>query len=118
MLATPALYPRDLLGAAEVALVLGFGEPPALTGRLARLSARGSGAIPLVPHIAWVRPEQHPATQALTLSLAFHGPALLGARSCTAARELSQPSACAKNRQNTWHSNGKDPKKNRRKTRF
>src|SRR3984893_12661902 len=77
MLATPALHPRDVLRPADVVLFLGFVEPPLLTGRLARLTARGLGAIPLVFHIARVRPEQRSATQALTLSLAFHGPAPL-----------------------------------------
>src|SRR5258708_2395144 len=100
MLATPALHSRDVLRAAEVVLVLRLGKPPALTGRLARLTARGLAAIPLVPHIARIRPEQRPATQALTLSLACHGSALPGARSCAAAYELSPRSACVKNSQN------------------
>src|SRR5471032_2789035 len=86
MLATPALHSHDVLRAAKVVLVLRLGKPPALTGRLARLTARGLAAIPLVPHIARIRPEQHPATQALTLSLACHGSALPGAGSCAAAR--------------------------------
>src|SRR5471032_373471 len=86
MLTTPALHSHDVLRAAKVVLVLRLGKPPALTGRLARLTARGLAAIPLVPHIARIRPEQHPATQALTLSLACHGSALPGAGSCAAAR--------------------------------
>lgn len=69
----PALHPRDVLRAAEVVLILRSGKPLALTGRLARLTAREGAAIPLVFDVARIRPEQRPATQALTLSLAFHG---------------------------------------------
>jgi hypothetical protein len=47
MLFAPALHPRDVLRAAKVVLVLGLGKPPALTGRFARLTARGGVAIPL-----------------------------------------------------------------------
>jgi hypothetical protein len=84
MLGAPALHARDLLGAAEIVAVLGFGQPPALTGSLARLTARGFGAIPLVPHIAHIGLEPRSAIQALTLSLlALHGPALPGADHAT-----------------------------------
>src|SRR2546425_5819783 len=78
MRVAPALHSRDLLGCAEIVLVFGLGEPPALTGRLARLTTRGTRAIALASHVARIGPEQRSATQALTLSLAFHGPALLG----------------------------------------
>src|SRR5260370_30588079 len=99
MLATPALHSRDVLRAAEVVLVLRLGKPPALTGRLARLTARGLAAIPLGPHIARIRPEQRPATQALPQSLARHGAALPGASSFAAAREPSPPTSCRRHKQ-------------------
>lgn len=75
MLGAPTLHARDLPGAPEIVAVLGFGEPPALTGSLARLTARGLGAVPLVPHISPVGLELRTAVQALTLSLlALHEP--------------------------------------------
>src|SRR5258706_9129171 len=114
MLATPALHSHDVLRAAEVVLVLRLGKPPALTGRLARLTARGLAAIPLVPHIARIRPEQRPATQALTLSLACHGSALPGARSCAAAR-AKPPQRVREEQARHLHSHGKDRRRTEEK---
>lgn len=72
MLGAPALHPRDVLGAAEVVLVLGLGKPLVLAGRFARLTARGCAAIALVFYVARIHPEPCSATPALTLFLAFH----------------------------------------------
>ena len=68
----PGPHPGHMLGAAEVVPVLGFGQPARLARRLARLAAGAGRAVPLVPHIARVRAEQHPAVQALASSSLRH----------------------------------------------
>ena len=55
--AAPGAYPLDVLGAAEVVTVVGFGEPSALALGLAGAPTRRLRAEALVPEIAWLGTE-------------------------------------------------------------
>ena len=65
--------PIDVLGPAEVLLVLCFAEPAALSCRLSGRPARTLRAIFLTPAVAYIDRENFPAAQTLGLFLVRHG---------------------------------------------
>lgn len=64
----PRLHPLDMGRATEVATILGFPEPAALTSGLARLPAAGLRAVSLMPEVTPVGLEYFSTMPALTSS--------------------------------------------------
>jgi hypothetical protein len=101
MRGAPGLHPRHMDRPLEVVAVLRFGEPAALTCRLARFAARRFPAVPLMPPVAWIGPKQLPTAQALASSRALHRSASPFGGSCSATTEIGAPYRCVrKNTQN------------------
>jgi hypothetical protein len=101
MRGAPGLHPRHVDRPSEVVAVLGFSEPAALTGRLARLAARGLRAVPLMPQIARIGSKQFPTAQALASPRALHRSASPLGGSCGATTECERRYGCdRKNTQN------------------
>lgn len=63
---TPIADAGDVLGAAEIGLVLGLGQPSTLTGTLAGLTAGRLGTELLMPLVPSLRQKLLIATEALT----------------------------------------------------
>ena len=76
MVVAPLPHPLDVGGAAEVMAVVGFVQPPPLTGRFAGLSAWRLGTVVLSSHVAGVRIKEGLTVLTLALShVTYHGPA-------------------------------------------
>lgn len=72
MCSAPVTNALHVHGAAEVAAVVGLGQPRPLARGLARAPARRRRAVPLALHVATVGEEKPPAAQALALSALRH----------------------------------------------
>ena len=83
MRGAPGLYPGHMHRVAEVALVLGFGQPNGLTGGLAGAAAFRIGAVTLTLQVAMVEIKKVLATPALALSRLRPGHCLSGSTNAT-----------------------------------
>jgi hypothetical protein len=72
----PGLHAGDMHRVAEVATVLGLGQPRGLTGGLAGATTLSVCAVPLTLAVAMVEIKKCTAAQTLTLSRLCHGPLL------------------------------------------
>jgi len=97
----PELHPRDIHRPPKIVPVLRFGQPAALAGGFAGLSAGRLRTVFLMADISRIGSEQLTATQALMQPWVFHGSTLLAADHQTPTRTQLSPRKTGTKRKKT-----------------